>query len=96
MRNKTHARRYTERVMVDGRWVHPDAPHDTCGGYTNWGCRCVPCTVAFTEEQARIRANRYAARVLVDGRLMAQGVAHGKASSYNNHGCRCVPCTDSR
>ncbi len=47
--------RMNERVLVDGRLVHPRAPHGTRSGYQNWGCRCVPCTRANTEAMAARR-----------------------------------------
>lgn len=40
-------RRFAERVMVDGRWVHPTAPahvHGKSMGYMSYGCRCSPCS----------------------------------------------------
>lgn len=36
-------RRMAERVLIDGRLVHPDASHGTSAGYDHWWCRCVPC-----------------------------------------------------
>lgn len=41
-----YRRRQAERVFLDGRWVHPEAPHGEKSGYVHWACRCVPCTVA--------------------------------------------------
>lgn len=35
--------RKAARVVVDGRWVHPDAPHGTTTGYRAFSCRCEPC-----------------------------------------------------
>jgi hypothetical protein len=37
-------RRMAERVKVNDRLVHPDAPHGTPSGYDHWWCRCMPCT----------------------------------------------------
>jgi len=54
-------RRRTERVMVDGRWVHPDAPHGRSSSYKNWGCQCGPCTEAHRVYQRELRAKRRAA-----------------------------------
>jgi hypothetical protein len=39
-------RRMAERVLIEGRWVHPGAPHGTSSGYDHWWCRCVPCAAA--------------------------------------------------
>lgn len=33
-------------------------PHGTEGGYTNWGCRCDPCTAVATAGQADRRVIR--------------------------------------
>lgn len=48
-------RRAAQRQPVDGRLVHPDAPHGTAGGYQNWTCRCQPCTDANVTARARWR-----------------------------------------
>lgn len=42
----TYRRRLAERVLIDGRMVHPRAPHGKKTGYVHWGCRCDPCTIA--------------------------------------------------
>lgn len=50
-----------ERVHgIDGRPVHPRAPHGTIGGYDNWICRCPDCTSCAAEKTAnhRERAKR--------------------------------------
>lgn len=40
-------RRAAERVLVDGRLVHPHAPqHGTRSSYCNYSCRCEPCSEA--------------------------------------------------
>lgn len=39
-------RRLAERVLVNGRLIHPRAPHGTRGGRSNYGCQCLPCRVA--------------------------------------------------
>lgn len=58
-------RRRAERVMVDGRLVHPDAPHGEPRAQKNWSCQCLPCTDAnarlVREQRARARARRSAA-----------------------------------
>jgi len=41
-----YRRRLSERVFIDGRWVHPEAPHGEKSGYVHWGCRCDPCVFA--------------------------------------------------
>ena len=40
--------RHQGRYMRDGHWYHPDAPHGTRGGYSNYGCRCLECRAANT------------------------------------------------
>jgi hypothetical protein len=55
--DRAHRRRqrYGQRQVVDGRLVHPDAPHGTPGSYQNWGCRCLDCTQASVASRARWR-----------------------------------------
>lgn len=58
-------RRMAERVLIDGRWVHPDAPHGSASGYDHWWCRCVPCSQARAVRAAewrRMTAERKEAR----------------------------------
>jgi len=52
--------RRSDRVMVDGRLVHPGekVPHGTETGYTEWGCQCEPCTGAHAQTLAGYRAKR--------------------------------------
>lgn len=52
--------RRAERIMVEGRWVHPDAPHGEPSSYKNWCCRCVPCGEAHRVEQRARRARKRA------------------------------------
>lgn len=55
--NRQRAQRYALRVSVDGVWVAP-LPADRHGrvaAYTNWGCRCRPCTDAATASTIRSR-----------------------------------------
>jgi hypothetical protein len=54
--NRIRARRLAERVMVDGRLVHPTAPHGSNSTYNSYGCRCIPCTDAHTVGNAKSRA----------------------------------------
>lgn len=48
-------RRRTQRVEVDGKIVHLQAPHGTNGGYVNWLCRCHKCTEAHSTYQSAWR-----------------------------------------
>jgi hypothetical protein len=41
-----------QRVLIDGRWVHPDAPHGRRHSYSEYWCRCIPCTAANTASRA--------------------------------------------
>jgi len=88
-----HAR-YHGRVLVDGRWFNPTAPHGTASGYNNYGCHCVPCTAAASAAVLARNRRRYAQRVLVGGRLVhpAPGIGHGLPDTYKRYGCRCLPC----
>jgi DNA-binding CsgD family transcriptional regulator len=48
--------RYRNREVIDGRWVAVDAPeHGKYTTYTNWACRCEPCTVANRVQQAKYK-----------------------------------------
>lgn len=49
---RNRAARLARRVRVDGRLVAPlpDEKHGTTSAYSNWGCRCLPCTEANTTE----------------------------------------------
>lgn len=91
-----YRRRVAERVRApDGRLVHPAARHGTAGGYSNYGCRCAPCTAAHSAALARARVARLAWRRW-DARagtwVTTADVPHGRASTYENWGCRCAPC----
>jgi len=50
------AKRLAERVLIDGRLVHPRCVHGEEKSYQGFGCRCVPCTdahAAFRRESRR-------------------------------------------
>lgn len=42
-----------ERVEVDGRLVHPRAPHGTRNGSAHYGCQCEPCAAARVAAKRR-------------------------------------------
>jgi len=87
--------RLDSRIVVDGRLVAPVPPekHGRASTYTNWGCRCQPCTEAQTSTFEATRRERFKRRQLVNGRLVATGnVQHGLATTYVNWGCRCPDC----
>lgn len=46
-------RRREERVLVDGRLVHPTAEHGKDTTYQNYACRCEPCTTAHQTDNNR-------------------------------------------
>jgi len=52
------AKRLAERVEVDGRPFHPEAPHGTDLAYTDYGCHCGPCRAAHTAKLAQDRAKK--------------------------------------
>lgn len=52
------AYRRGERIEVDGRMVHPEAPHGTDLGYTDYCCECGPCKAAHTAKLAEYRAKK--------------------------------------
>jgi hypothetical protein len=47
-----------ERVMVDGKMVHPNAPHGTITGYSSYSCRCQPCRTENTKSCAARKARQ--------------------------------------
>jgi len=58
---KRRAKRKAERIEVDGRLIHPDAPHGTDYAYTDFGCHCVPCSAAHAKALADTRRKKAAA-----------------------------------
>jgi hypothetical protein len=40
---RSRIKRRDERVMVDGHWYHPEAPHGTASGVQYFGCCCQRC-----------------------------------------------------
>lgn len=40
---RMRARRKTERILVNGKLIHPNAPHGTLTGRTNYSCQCDLC-----------------------------------------------------
>lgn len=64
--------------------------HGLASTYTNWACRCAPCTAAHTEAVARQRRER-AQRLAANPSL----APHGNPHTYLNWGCRCWPCTQA-
>lgn len=91
------ARRRAERVLVNGRLIHPRATHGVRTSYTNWACRCVPCTDAWRQATNVRRLARRASRVPdANGFLIVTApVQHGRPSTYHNWGCQCRPCMDA-
>ena len=95
MSSSRAALRKAKRTKVDGRLVHPDAPHGTDGGYCNYGCRCEGCTSAHAESVMARKRKWYAQRIMVEGRLVHLDAPHGKPSTYDNYGCQCSPCVEA-
>lgn len=97
MNAPTRRTRLAPRVLVKGRLVAqvPEWRHGSPSTYSNWACRCWPCTDAHTRQTSDRRDTRYAERTLIDGRLVTQhpGAIHGRVGTYNYWGCRCSPCT---
>lgn len=86
--------RLAERVVRNGRWYAEGAnQHGKPATYTNWGCRCDPCTDAHRDYMQSQREARMQQRELVDGRMVSTGAPrHGTASTYVNWACRCEDC----
>lgn len=63
--------------------------HGTTSTYTNYGCRCDDCRVAWSAYM-RTASKRRHERGLEPG-----DPRHGKASSYSNYRCRCGACRDA-
>lgn len=71
----------TERFRGES---HVNRPHNV-STYSNHGCRCDECRVAWAEYQQNLRRVRRE-----EGRLPEGG--HGR-NAYQNYGCRCEKCT---
>lgn len=71
------------------RRTEPPVHGVTKNGYSNYGCRCEPCTSAH----AAATRVQHAARV---GTLAADDPRHGKYTTYFNYGCRCSACKAAR
>lgn len=94
-RRALRKRRHSERVRIDGRWVHPDAPHGTPHGRVSYGCRCEECRGVGTRDQAARRTRRMSERVEADGHLIHPGAPHGTMSGSAHWGCGCEPCREA-
>lgn len=64
--------------------------HGSSSTYTNHGCRCDACSIAWARQQRFGRASRVTR--LADNPTLAD---HGSPWTYNNWGCRCRACTDA-
>jgi hypothetical protein len=64
-RDKSNAdrhRRFAQRVLIDGRLVHPYAgQHGTNSTYVGSGCRCVPCCEAHSAARRKSYPSKVAA-----------------------------------
>lgn len=90
-------KRRAERQLIDGRLVHPRAPHGKYTGYSNWTCRCGPCAEAWNGFVGRQRLVRRVQRQPdANGFLVSTApVRHGLETTYGNWGCQCRPCLDA-
>lgn len=84
-----------ERVEIDGRLVHPLAPHGTWNGYQHYRCRCDECRAENRKRAFEHKQKQWAQRVLVDGRLIHPKAKHGTVSGRANYGCECQLCYPS-
>lgn len=65
----------------------PEYVHGTANGYSNYHCRCAPCTKAGSAANKKTRNRRM--------KLAKAGlyiIEHGTYNAYTNYGCRCVKC----
>ena len=95
---KTTELRRDRRKLLTVRNGRPYAAkatvHGTTSTYTNWHCRCWPCTTAHSAAVAIERRRRGSKRMEVDGRLVAVTAPHhGTVGTYINWMCRCPRCT---
>jgi hypothetical protein len=86
----------TSRVVVNGYWIHPFAPHGTENGYKNWKCRCKAFAAAHAVVAQRERAERAARSEIVNGHRRVHDAPHGTTGGYSNYGCRCDLCRDAK
>lgn len=54
--------RRKERILVDGRLIHPRAKHGTASAYAHFGCQCKPCNAANAEHQQAYSERKKAQR----------------------------------
>lgn len=49
LKNNANSRkkRLAERELIDGKLIHPKAPHGKFTGYNTYGCQCDPCRKAY-------------------------------------------------
>ena len=92
---ESQRRRKENRVLVDGRLVHPDAPHGYESGYQGFGCRCLECVATSTAARRERRYRKYRAeRVVGEGGVLVHPRArHGTRAGYVTYGCECALCS---
>lgn len=89
------ARRRAERRLGREDLIHPDAPHGTPGGYSNWGCRCEDCSAEFAVALDSSYRNRLSKLTESGGRPFHPDAPHGSSNGYTSYGCRCEACTEA-
>jgi hypothetical protein len=90
----------TEELRSRRRQPRPKTPrpstdwkHGTSGCYTNHGCRCELCRIAWREyHRCNGYQQRYRSRVRA---LPTPEEKHGTRTGYENYGCRCDRCKEA-
>ncbi len=76
----------SERTVVLYTPTGKEVTHGGSGtAYSNYGCRCEPCTEANKVRVDRRRLERINEEI-------PESVVHGRPGTYSNWSCRCEPC----
>lgn len=86
----TKQQAFARRVLIDGVLVSPVGRHGSASTYCNHGCRCRPCTTAWSVKNSSLRQQRRAKTAANGG--VAPVDSHGSPSTFSNWGCRCGEC----
>lgn len=77
-------------VSLPGPCTH-DLDHGSISAYSNHGCRCDTCCIAWRRYQREIKARRRA-----QFRRGDVEIEHGTNAAYDTFGCRCQRCRRAR
>lgn len=79
----------SKNVARSDKSADESIPHGTAGGYTNHGCSCNRCAVAWAETCMTAKERRKAKG------LEPGDKRHGTENGYSNWGCSCDECREA-